>query len=79
MTGQLVHVGVQSPEAIVREGIVSMLEKHPDLVRVVAVPTALGDPDPDVVLYDVMALLGGHSEPLAHLCLLYTSPSPRDS
>jgi len=67
MIGQLVHVGVESPQAIVREGIVALLEKHPDQVRVVPVSTEPGHPDPDVVLYDVMALLGGHTEPLAHL------------
>jgi DNA-binding NarL/FixJ family response regulator len=65
MTGQLVRVGVHSPQAIVREGIASLLDKHPDEVRVVPTPTATGDQDPDVVLYDVMSLLGGDTGALA--------------
>jgi len=67
MTGQVVRVGVYSPQPIVREGLVSLLERHPDKVRVAPTPTAPGDPEPDVVLYDVMALLGGDTGPLTYL------------
>jgi len=67
MTGQLVHVGVYSPQEIVREGIVSLLDKHPDKVRIVPTPVEPGDPDPEVVLYDVLALLGGDTATLTYL------------
>jgi DNA-binding NarL/FixJ family response regulator len=67
MTSQCVTVGVYSKQDIVREGIVSLLSSHPDKVTVVATPTHAGDPDPDVVLYDVMALLEGDTRLLGYL------------
>lgn len=67
MTSQSVSVGVYSPQEIVREGLMSLLSRHPDKVEVVATPTHPGDPDPDVVLYDVMALLDGDTRLLGYL------------
>jgi len=67
MTSHPVSVGVYSQQDIVREGIVSLLSKHPDKVTVVATPTDRADPDPDVVLYDAMALLEGDTELLGYL------------
>ena len=67
MSGQLVRVGVYSPQTIVREGIVALLDRHPDKVCIASTPTEPGDPDPDVVLYDVMALLSGDTELLSYL------------
>ncbi|MBZ5740470.1 response regulator transcription factor [Nocardioides mangrovi] len=67
MTSQPVSVGVYSHQEIVREGIMSLLSRHPDKVAVVPTPTHPGDPDPDVVLYDVMALLDGDTGPLGYL------------
>jgi DNA-binding NarL/FixJ family response regulator len=62
-----VTVGVYSQQEIVREGVVSLLSKHPDKVMVLATPTRAGEPEPDVVLYDVMALLEGDTRLLGYL------------
>ena len=73
MTSQQLRVGVYSPHDIVREGLVSLLAKHPDKVRVAASPSDARHPDPDVVLYDVIALLEGDTAPLAYLVGMTTS------
>ena len=73
MTSQPLRVGVYSPHEIVREGLVSLLSKHPDKVCVSRRPTDPRDPDPDVVLYDVIALIEGDTEPLRHLVDLTAS------
>jgi DNA-binding NarL/FixJ family response regulator len=67
MTSLPVTVGVYSQQEIVREGVVSLLSKHPDKVMVLATPTRAGEPEPDVVLYDVMALLEGDTRLLGYL------------
>ncbi len=67
MTSHPIRVGVYSQQDIVRQGIVSLLSKHPDKFDVVPTPAAAEDPDPDVVLYDAMALLAGDTRPLSHL------------
>jgi DNA-binding NarL/FixJ family response regulator len=73
MAGQSLCVAVYSPQAIVRQGLVSILARHPDVVRVVPMPTSTEDPDPDVVLYDVLALLEGDTKPLSYLVEMTTS------
>jgi DNA-binding NarL/FixJ family response regulator len=67
MTSHPRTVGVYSRQDIVHEGLVSLLSKHPDKVCIVRLPTELGHEDPDVVLYDVMALLEGDTRPLTYL------------
>ena len=73
MTSFPISVGVYSPQDIVREGIVSLLSKHPDKVCVVTTPTDSGHRDPDVILYDVIALLEGDTQPLGYLVDMTTS------
>ena len=73
MTSEPVGVGVYSQQDIVREGIVTLLSRHPDKVRVVPTPTSAGDPDPDVVLYDVMGLVEGDTRHLSYLVEMTTS------
>src|SRR4051812_26406583 len=73
MTSQPISVGVYSQQDIVREGIVSLLSRHPDKVTVARTPAAAGDPDPDVVLYDAMALLDGDTRLLGYLVDMTTS------
>jgi DNA-binding NarL/FixJ family response regulator len=60
-------VGVYSPQDIAHEGLVALLSKHADKVCIVPTPTANEHPDPDVVLYDVIALLEGDTRPLTYL------------
>jgi DNA-binding NarL/FixJ family response regulator len=73
MTSQAFRVGVYSPQEIVQEGLVSLLSKHPDKVQLVQMPTEPGQPDPEVVLYDVMALLDGDTGPLTYLVEMTSS------
>jgi DNA-binding NarL/FixJ family response regulator len=73
MTSQPIRVGVYSPQEIVREGIVSLLAKHPDKVFIAPTPAKPRHPDPDVVLYDVIALLGRDTRPLTYLVSMTTS------
>lgn len=47
-------VAVVSPQVIVQQGLVGLLGRHPERVTVVAYPNGI---EPDVVLYDVLALL----------------------
>jgi len=67
MTSLPIRVGVYSQQDIVREGIASLLSKHPDKFDVVPTPTLAEDPDPEVVLYDAMALLEGDTRLLGYL------------
>jgi DNA-binding NarL/FixJ family response regulator len=73
MTSGAIRVGVYSPHEIVREGIVSLLARHPDKVSIAPTPTEPTHPDPDVVLYDVIALLKGDTRPLTYLIDMTTS------
>jgi DNA-binding NarL/FixJ family response regulator len=73
MTSHPCTVGVYSPQDIVHEGLVALLSKHPDKACLVPTPVENGDPDPDVVLYDVVALLEGDTRPLTHLVEMTTS------
>jgi DNA-binding NarL/FixJ family response regulator len=73
MASQILQVGVYSPQEIVHEGLVSLLSKHPDKVRVVLTPRHPGGPDPDVVLYDVLPLLEGDTRLLTYLVEMTTS------
>ena len=73
MTSQPLQVAVYSPQDIVLEGLVSLLSKHPDKVRVAPTPRRTSDPDPDVVLYDVLALLEGDTRLLTYLVEMTTS------
>ena len=73
MTSHPIRVGVYSQQDIVREGIVSLLGKHAEKVTVVKTPTDPGDPDPDVVLYDAMALLDGDTRLLRYLIEMTSS------
>jgi DNA-binding NarL/FixJ family response regulator len=73
MTSDPLHVGVYSPQPIVLEGLVALLSKHPHRVLAQRTPTNPGDPDPDVVLYDVIALLEGDTKALDYLVEMTTS------
>ncbi|HEX5087616.1 MAG TPA: response regulator transcription factor [Nocardioides sp.] len=73
MAGPLLRVAVYSPQEIVRQGLVSILARRPDVVRVVPLPTRPEHPDPDVVLYDVMALLEGDTRALGYLVEMTTA------
>src|SRR3954452_13646697 len=73
MTSHLCSVGVYSRQDIVREGLVSLLSKHPRKVCIVQLPTEPGHSDADVVLYDVIALLEGDTGPLTYLVEMTTS------
>jgi DNA-binding NarL/FixJ family response regulator len=73
MVSQPIRVGVYSPQDVVTEGLVSLLSRHPDRICLVPTPTRHDEPDPDVVLYDVMALLDGDTKPLAYLVEMTTS------
>jgi len=72
MTSQAIRLGVYSPQDIVREGIVSLLSKHPDKVTV-AHTLRRPATRPEVVLYDAMALLEGDTRLLSHLIEVTTS------
>jgi DNA-binding NarL/FixJ family response regulator len=52
-----IRVAVISPQAIVRAGITCLLAKHAHRVEIVRIPGLPDEPDPDVVIYDVLALL----------------------
>jgi DNA-binding NarL/FixJ family response regulator len=54
-------VAVLSPQVIVEHGLVGLLERHPDRVRVVPRDEGV---TPDVLVYDVLALLHGDTEDL---------------
>jgi len=73
MTSHPCTVGVYSPHDIAHEGLVALLSKHPDKICVVPTPTGNGHPDPDVVLYDVIALLEGDTRLLTYLVEMTTS------
>jgi DNA-binding NarL/FixJ family response regulator len=73
MTSHPFRVGVYSPQDIVNEGLSALLSKHPDKVCLVPTPTDPGHPDPDVVLYDVVALLDGDTRQLTYLVEMTTS------
>jgi DNA-binding NarL/FixJ family response regulator len=73
MTSHPFRVGVYSPQDVVREGLVALLSRHPDKACVVPMPSGPLQPDPDVVLYDVIALLEGDTRPLAYLVDMTTS------
>ena len=49
-------VAVVSPQAVVLHGLVDLLGRHPDRVRVIPYPDGI---DPDVVLFDVVDLVDG--------------------
>jgi DNA-binding NarL/FixJ family response regulator len=67
MAGQELRVAVYSPHHIVHEGLVSLLSRHLDNVRVVPIPSSPEHPDPDVVLFDVIALVEGDTKALTYL------------
>jgi len=73
MTSNPCTVGVYSSQDIVREGLISLLSKHPDKMCLVPTRTAPGQPSPDVVLYDVIALLEGDTRLLTYLVEMTTS------
>lgn len=59
-------VAVASPHPVVVEGFRAMLGHHPD-VEAMEMPTSLSDEEPDVVLYDVVALADGNGADLDDL------------
>lgn len=61
------QVAVISPHPVVVEGLTAMLRRHPDRVEVVEIPPTFDSLEPDIVLYDVVALLEGHEDELAKL------------
>jgi DNA-binding NarL/FixJ family response regulator len=63
-------VAVVSPQAIVQQGLVGLLGRHPERVTVVAYPNGL---EPDVLLYDVLALLHPDALDLGELVSSSTS------
>jgi DNA-binding NarL/FixJ family response regulator len=67
MTSHPCTVAVYSRQDIVREGLISLLSKHPDKMCLVPMPTGPGQSNPDVVLYDVITLLEGDTRPLTYL------------
>jgi DNA-binding NarL/FixJ family response regulator len=67
MTGQPLRVAIYSPQPIVREGLVSLLARRQDDMAIVPISTRPDSQDPDVVLYDVIALLEGDTGTLEHL------------
>ena len=73
MTTEPLTVAVVSPQPIVLHGLEDLLSRHPDRVRVVVPPGRSEDTDPDVVLYDVLALLDGDTGPLEHLIEMTTA------
>ena len=70
---QPLRVAVYSPDRIVFEGVRTLLARHPDRVVLVPPPTSPDQPDPDVVLYDVIALVQGDTKPLSYLVAMTTS------
>jgi DNA-binding NarL/FixJ family response regulator len=67
MRSEPVRVAVYSPQQVVHQGLVSLLGRAPERVEVVSLPRTDDDIDPDVVLYDVLALLDGDHESLRYL------------
>jgi len=67
MAEGLVKVAVLSSQQVVVEGFTAMLSRHHDRFVIVEVPTAPTDPEPDVVLYDVVGLVEGKGEDLDYL------------
>jgi DNA-binding NarL/FixJ family response regulator len=63
---EVLRVAVLSPQHVVQTGLVATLLSHPDRFRVVRPPDGPEHEDPDVVLYDVIALLEGGKD-LAYL------------
>ena len=63
----LIQVAILSPHQIVVEGLGAILGRHRDVMEVVAMPGAVGDDEPVVVLYDVSALAAKDSTDLDRL------------
>jgi DNA-binding NarL/FixJ family response regulator len=67
MHGRPLLVAVYSPQQVIHEGLVSVLGKQPARVEVVALPRTIDHIEPDVVLYDVLALIEGDTDSLTFL------------
>jgi DNA-binding NarL/FixJ family response regulator len=63
---EVLRVAVLSPQHVVRAGLIATLLQHPDRFSVVRPPDGPEHEDPDIVLYDVIALLEGGKD-LAYL------------
>jgi DNA-binding NarL/FixJ family response regulator len=58
---------IVSEQDVVAAGVHALLEQHPDRVELMRTPDRAGQPaDPDVVLYDVLHLMAGGNDELAH-------------
>jgi two-component system, NarL family, response regulator LiaR len=68
-----IRVAVCSPQPIVFAGITTLLAKHSDRVQIVPAPGRPEHLDPDVVIYDVLALLDGDTGPLRYLIEMTSS------
>lgn len=66
MPSDALRVAVVSPQAVVRHGLVDLLARHPDRVRVVPYPDGA---DPHVVLFDVIDLVDGDLTVLTELLI----------
>jgi DNA-binding NarL/FixJ family response regulator len=73
MTRRPCTVGIYCRQDVVREGLICLLSRHPDEVCIVPIPTMPDHADPDVVLYDVVALLDGDTRALTYLVERTTS------
>jgi DNA-binding NarL/FixJ family response regulator len=63
----LVRVAVVSPQEIVGTGVCVLLRRAPEQIELVRPPDGPEEPDPDVVLFDALALLGGQDDQLRYL------------
>jgi DNA-binding NarL/FixJ family response regulator len=59
---EVLRVAVLSPQHVVRAGLIATLLRHPERFSVVRPPDGPEHEDPDIVLYDVIALLEDDKE-----------------
>jgi DNA-binding NarL/FixJ family response regulator len=64
MGGCCAKVAVLSPQTAVAEGFRAMLNRYPDKVEIIDLPTTVLDVEPDIVLYDVLGLVEGDGSDL---------------
>jgi len=76
MTTETVRVAVVSPQPIVAAGLVSLLNRHEPRIEVVDYPgdpAGFEQPDPHVILYDVISLVEGDGDDLDFLVKMTAS------
>jgi DNA-binding NarL/FixJ family response regulator len=67
MATETLAVAVCSPQEVVETGLLTLLGKHPGRFRLVPPPDGPEHEDPDIVLYDVIALQDGDTTELTYL------------